>query len=84
MFHFLEISTREEKKNGKRIQTSVDNTVNDLGYENKFENRVKDKNHFLLNETLLLFSFFFKYIYIYIYIYIYFIFGDVFLRFLRI
>ena len=26
-----------------RIQTYVDNTVNDLRYEIKFENRVKDK-----------------------------------------
>ena len=65
MFHFLETNIREEKTNGKRIQTSVDNTVNDLGYENKFENRVKDKNNFLLNETLLFF-FLKKKIYIYI------------------
>ena len=55
MFHFLETNVREKKKNENRIQTSVDNTVNDLGYENKFENRVKDKNNFLLNETLLFF-----------------------------
>ena len=35
----------------------MDNTVNDLRYENKFENRVKAKITFLLSETLL---FFFK------------------------
>ena len=71
MFHFLETNIREEKTNGKRIQTSVDNTVNDLGYENKFENRVKDKNNFLLSETVLFFFFFKKN-------YIYFVFGDAF------
>ena len=30
---------------GKRIQKSVDNTVNDLRYEIKVENRVKVKNN---------------------------------------
>ena len=30
MFHFLETDTVEQKKYEKRIQTSVDNTVNDL------------------------------------------------------
>ena len=65
MFRFLESDIREQKKYEKRIPTSVDNTVNDLGYENKFENRVKDKNNFLLNETLLFF-FLKKKIYIYI------------------
>ena len=30
------------------MQTSVDNTVNDLHYENKFENRVEDKNNFFI------------------------------------
>ena len=39
----------------------MDNTVNDLSYEIKFENRVKDKKPFLLRETLL---FFFKQKYI--------------------
>ena len=28
-----------------RAQTSVDNTINDLRYEIKFENCVKDKNN---------------------------------------
>ena len=36
MFHFLE--TGEQKKYEVRTQTSVDNTVNDLRYEIKFEN----------------------------------------------
>ena len=36
---------REQKTCEKRIQTFVDNTVNDLRYENKFENRVKDKRN---------------------------------------
>ena len=30
------------------MQTSVDNTVNDLHYEIKFENRVEDKNNFFI------------------------------------
>ena len=57
MFCLLETDIREQKKYEKRIQASVDNTVNDLGCKIKFENRVKDKNNFLLSETLL---FFFK------------------------
>ena len=55
MFRFLETDRRERKKYERRMQTSVDNTVNDLRYENKFENRVKDKNNFLLSEKLLFF-----------------------------
>ena len=41
MFNFLDTDIREEKKYEKRIQISVNNTVNDLRYEIKFENRVK-------------------------------------------
>ena len=36
-----------------RTQTSVNNTVNDLRYEIKFENCVKDKITFLLSKTSL-------------------------------
>ena len=36
----------------KRIQTSVDNTVNDLRYEIKVENRVKDKNNFFIKQNI--------------------------------
>ena len=43
MFCFLETDIREQRKYEKRIQTSVDNKVNDLRYEIKFENCVKDK-----------------------------------------
>ena len=71
MFRFLESDIREQKKYEKRIPTSVDNTVNDLGYGNKFENRVNNKNNFLLSETVLFFSFFFLKK-----LYIYFVFGD--------
>ena len=38
MFCFLETDIREQKKYEKRIQTSGDNTVNDLRYEINFEN----------------------------------------------
>ena len=38
MFCFLEIDTKEQKKYEKKIQTSVDNTVNDLRYEIMFDN----------------------------------------------
>ena len=51
MFHFLEIDIREQKKYEMRTQTSVDNTVNDLRYEIKFENCVKDKNNFFIKEN---------------------------------
>ena len=44
MFHFLETDIREQKKHEMRTQTSADNTVNDLRYEIKLENCVKDKN----------------------------------------
>ena len=52
MFHFLENDIREQKKYKIRIQTSVDNTVNDLRYEIKFENRVKDKNNFFIKQNI--------------------------------
>ena len=61
MFYFLETDIREQEKYETRIETSVDNKVNDLRYEINFQNRVKDKKSFLLNETLL---FFFKQKYI--------------------
>ena len=44
MFRLLETDITEQKKYEKRIQTSVDNRVNDLCYEIKLENRVKDHN----------------------------------------
>ena len=54
MFAFLETDIRERQKHKKRIQTSVDNTVNDQRYEIKFENCVRDKT-FLLSRTFLFF-----------------------------
>ena len=36
-----------------RTQTSLDNTVNDLRYEIKFENCVKGKNIFLKQKNIL-------------------------------
>ena len=50
-----------------RTQTSVDNTVNNLRYEIKFENCVKDKNSFF-NKRNIAFLFETK---------IYFILGDI-------
>ena len=52
MFRFLEIDIREQKLYEKRIQTSVDNTVNDLRYEIKFENIVKDKDNFFIKRNI--------------------------------
>ena len=52
MFHFLESDIREQKKYERRIQTSVDNTVNDLRYEIKFENCVKGKNNFFITRHI--------------------------------
>ena len=43
MFRFLETDIREKKKYENRIQTSVDNTVNYLRYEIKFENCLNGK-----------------------------------------
>ena len=48
MFHFLEADIREQKKYEMRTQTSVDNTVNALRYEIKFENNAKGKNNFFI------------------------------------
>ena len=53
--HFLESDIREQQKYEKRIQTSVDNTANDLLHEIKFENRVENKNNFLLSKLFLSF-----------------------------
>ena len=69
MFRFLETDIREQKKYEKRIQTSVDNTVNDLRYEIKFENCVKDKNNFFIKRNIAFLS----------WTKIYFILGDIFL-----
>ena len=52
VFCFVEADIREQKKYEKRIQTSVDNTVNDLRYEIKFENCVKDKNNFFIKRNI--------------------------------
>ena len=38
MFWFLETNIREQKKYEKRLQPSLDNTVNDMRYEIEFEN----------------------------------------------
>ena len=48
MFHFLETDIREQKKYEMKTQISVDNTINDLRYEIRFENCVKDKNKFFI------------------------------------
>ena len=56
MFHFLETDIREQKKYEMRTQTSVDNTVNDLHYEIKCENSVKDKNNFFIKRNIVFFS----------------------------
>ena len=52
VFCFLETDMREQKKYEKRIQTSVEKAVNDLRYEIKFENRLKDKNSFFIKRDI--------------------------------
>ena len=52
MFRLLETNIREQKKYEKSIQTSVDNTENELRYEIKFENCVKDKNNFFIKRNI--------------------------------
>ena len=56
MFHFLETDIREQKKYEVRTQTSVDDTINDLPYETKFQNFVKDKNNFFLEQNIVFLS----------------------------
>ena len=52
MFHFLKTDEQKRtKKYEKRIQTSVENTVNALRYEVKFENCVKDKINFFIKQN---------------------------------
>ena len=53
MFYFLQSDTRKQKKYEMRTQTSVDNTVNNLRYEIKFENCVKDKSNFFIKRFLI-------------------------------
>ena len=55
MFHFLETDIREQKKYEMRTQTSVDNTVNDLRYEIKFENIRNVRNIAFLFKTKICF-----------------------------
>ena len=57
MFCVLENDIRKQKKYEKRIQTSVDNTVNDMHYKIKFENRVKEKNYFFIKKKNIVFLF---------------------------
>ena len=45
MFHFLETDIREQKMYKMRTQASVDNRVNYLHYEIKFENCMNGKNN---------------------------------------
>ena len=52
MFHFLKNDIREQKKYEVRTQASVDNTVNDLRYEIKFQNCLKDRNYFFMKQKL--------------------------------
>ena len=52
MFHFLKNDIREQKKYEVRTQASLDNTVNDLRYEIKFENCLKDRNNFFMKQNL--------------------------------
>ena len=56
MFHYLETGIGEQKKHEMRTHTSVDNTVNDLCYEIKFENCVKDKNNFSIKRIIVFLS----------------------------
>ena len=59
---------REQKRYEMRTQTSMDNTVNNLHYETKFENCVKDKNNFFIKQNIAFTS----------WTKIYFILGDIF------
>ena len=60
MFSFLETDVREQQTYKIRIQTFVDSTVEDLHYEIKFENCVKDKNNFFIKRNISFLFFFFN------------------------
>ena len=68
MFYFLETDIREQKNYEMKTKTYVDNKVNDLDYETKFENCVKDKNIFFIKRNIAFLS----------WTKIYFILGDIF------
>ena len=68
MFHFLETDIREQKSTKIGYRHLWINSVNDLRYDIKFENHVKDKNNFFLSKTF--FSFLNKNVF--------FILGDIF------
>ena len=55
MFLFLDTDIREQKKYEMRTQTSMDNTVNNLRYEIKFENCVKEINNSFIMRDIALF-----------------------------
>ena len=48
----LETDIREQKNYEIRTDIFVHNTVHDLRYEIKFENCVKDKNNFFINQNI--------------------------------
>ena len=52
MFHFIETDISEQKNYEMRTQTYVDNTVNDLRYEIKSENCVKDKKNCFIKRNI--------------------------------
>ena len=68
MFYFLETDIWEQKNYEMKTKTYVDNKVNDLDYETKFENCVKDKNIFFIKRNIAFLS----------WTKIYFILGDIF------
>ena len=57
MSQFLETDIREQQKYEKRIQISVDNTVNGLHDEIKFENCVKNEYTFFYSWKSILLRF---------------------------
>ena len=52
MSRFLETDIREQQIYEKRIQTSVNNTVNNLRHEIKLQNHVKNKNNFFIKQNI--------------------------------
>ena len=52
MFRFLETDIRERKSMKREYTYLWINTVNDLRYEIKFENRVEDKNNFFIKQYI--------------------------------
>ena len=56
MSHFLKIDITEQLKyEEKRIQTPMNNTINDLHHKLKLENCARNRNYFFIKQNIFFF-----------------------------